>query len=68
MQDLTGPVWPAAILVGTFMWVVGSYSGTEVGEMRTPGLLLIAAGAASGIFRLARRRDGGKQSGPGDTR
>ena len=58
-QDLTGPTWPAAIVVGGLLFAAASWPGNEtaaIGEMRTPGLLLAAAGAAIGIFRVARRK------------
>jgi hypothetical protein len=55
-QDHTGPVWPAAIAVGILIWALATCSGADgaTSEMRTPGLLLAAGGAACGIFRLAR--------------
>jgi hypothetical protein len=57
--DHVGPCWPLAIAVGGLLWVSASWSGSEstaVGDMRTPGLLLAAGGAAVGIIRVARWR------------
>jgi hypothetical protein len=62
MRDLIKPGWLGALVVGLFLWGVGvlqsgtSSEGSAVAftsEMKTLGLLLIAAGAATGLVVLA---------------
>jgi len=59
MHELRAPVWPATVLIGIVMWAIGTWHEDDPATsqvMRTWGLGLTTAAAATGIVLLMTRR------------